>query len=44
MIQEEKFIAQVIANGRITIPDTIRELLAIKEGDYVELKVRKREA
>ena len=44
MMQEEKFVAQVIANGRITIPDTIRDLLAIKEGDYVELKIRKREA
>jgi AbrB family looped-hinge helix DNA binding protein len=43
-MQEEQFVAQVIANGRVTIPDTIRALLTIKEGDFVELKVRKREA
>jgi AbrB family looped-hinge helix DNA binding protein len=44
MMQEEKFVAQIIANGRVTIPDTVRELLTLKEGDYVEIRVRKREA
>jgi AbrB family looped-hinge helix DNA binding protein len=44
MAQEEKFVAQVIGSGRVTIPDTVRELLTIKEGDFVEVRIRKRGA
>ena len=43
IMQEEKFVAQVIASGRITIPETVRVLLSVKKGDYVEVKVKKRE-
>jgi len=32
------FTAKVISRGRITIPDPIRELLKLKEGDFVEIK------
>jgi len=37
----ETFKARVISRGRITIPDTLRELLKIKEGDFVEVQVEK---
>jgi AbrB family looped-hinge helix DNA binding protein len=35
----ETFIGQIIADGRVTIPDKIRELLGLKEGDYVQITV-----
>lgn len=35
----EKFKAQVISGGRITIPDVVRELLNIEDGDFVEVQV-----
>ncbi len=35
----ETFVGQIIADGRVTIPDKIRELLALKEGDYVQVTV-----
>ncbi|HXY86853.1 MAG TPA: AbrB/MazE/SpoVT family DNA-binding domain-containing protein [Candidatus Acidoferrales bacterium] len=34
---------KVIQNGRVTIPLEIRELEDIKEGDYVEITVKKLE-
>lgn len=37
----ETFVARVIADGRITIPESIREVLAIKEGDLVRTTVEK---
>jgi len=37
----ETFVARVIADGRITIPENIREVLAIKEGDLVRATVEK---
>jgi AbrB family looped-hinge helix DNA binding protein len=39
-MQCEKFVAQIIADGRITIPDKIRELLNLKEGDLVRVTVQ----
>lgn len=34
---------KVIQNGRVTIPLEIRELEDIKEGDYVEITIKKLE-
>jgi len=36
-----KFIAKVISLGRITIPEEIREILSIQDGDIVEAEIRK---
>jgi len=30
-----KFIARIVSDGRITIPEQIRKLLGLKEGDFV---------
>jgi len=35
----EKFKAQVIADGRITISLTLRKLMSIESGDFVELQL-----
>ena len=35
------FIATVISNRRITIPDTIVDLLEIKQGDFVKVFIEK---
>jgi AbrB family looped-hinge helix DNA binding protein len=37
---KETFVGQLIADGRITIPDKIRELLRLKEGDYVRVTIQ----
>jgi len=37
----EKFKAEVISLGRITIPKTVRVLLEIKDGDIVEVTIQK---
>jgi len=37
----ESFKAEVISGGRITIPDLIRKLEDIKDGDVVEVKLKK---
>lgn len=37
----ESFKARVISRGRITIPETIREIEDIKDGDVVEVKLKK---
>jgi AbrB family looped-hinge helix DNA binding protein len=36
-----RFTAKIIADGRVTIPDTLRELLSLNEGDFVEIEVTK---
>ena len=37
----EKFVARLIADGRITIPESVREVLGLKEGDLVRAVVEK---
>jgi len=39
-LMEQNFVAKVIALGRITIPQPVRELLDLKIGDFVEVVVR----
>jgi len=34
-----KFIARVISDGRVTIPEEIRKLLGIRGGDFVSCEV-----
>lgn len=34
-----RFSAKVISLGRITIPDELRKLWSIKDGDIVELEI-----
>jgi AbrB family looped-hinge helix DNA binding protein len=34
-----KFIAKVTTNGRVTLPDRLRELWNIQTGDMVELEI-----
>jgi len=36
------FVARIISDGRITIPDTLRELFDIKDGDLVELEIKRK--
>jgi len=36
---EEVFVAKVVAGGKVTIPQRIRDLLNIEDGDYVRLTV-----
>ena len=36
-----EFVAKVIKFGRVTIPQEIRELLSIDEGDYVVVEIEK---
>jgi len=35
-----RFVARLISGGRVTIPETIRELLDVKDGDLVEMEVK----
>lgn len=34
------FFAEVIAGGRITMPDEVRKLFGVKDGDHVMCRVR----
>lgn len=38
---KELFKAEVISLGRITIPKTIRDLLEIEDGDFVDVGISK---
>lgn len=38
---EKSFIARVQKGFRVQIPEVVRELLNIREGDIVEVRVRK---
>ena len=35
----EVFVARVIGGGKVTIPLVVREMLKIKEGDYVRVSI-----
>jgi bifunctional DNA-binding transcriptional regulator/antitoxin component of YhaV-PrlF toxin-antitoxin module len=35
----EVFVARVVAGGKVTIPLLVREVLKIKEGDYVRINI-----
>ena len=37
MVRLERFVARVLQNGKVTIPKHLRELLRVKDGDYVRL-------
>lgn len=37
------FTAKMLAGGRVTVPESTRDLLGIKKNDYVEITIRKRE-
>lgn len=41
IIMAESTVVTVRRNGVITIPENIREILHIKEGDYVRIVVEK---
>jgi len=34
-----KFIARIVSDGRVTIPEQIRKLLGLKEGDFVSCDI-----
>jgi len=36
------FTVKVMQLGRVTIPESVRDLLGIKPGDIVEIKIQKR--
>jgi bifunctional DNA-binding transcriptional regulator/antitoxin component of YhaV-PrlF toxin-antitoxin module len=38
--EEMPFIAEVIKGGRLTIPEEIRKLLHINEGNYVLIRLK----
>jgi len=35
----EKFVVRVFGGGKVTIPKRVRELLGVKDGDYVRLSL-----
>jgi len=35
----EVFVARVIADGKVTVPRRVRELLRIEKGDYVRVTI-----
>ncbi len=35
----ERFVVRVFGGGKVTIPVRVRELLDIRDGDYVRLEV-----
>ena len=38
--EEIPFIAEVIKGGRLTIPEEIRKLMRVEEGNYVLIKLK----
>jgi bifunctional DNA-binding transcriptional regulator/antitoxin component of YhaV-PrlF toxin-antitoxin module len=33
----ERFVAKVLQGGKVTVPKRVRELVGVKDGDYVRL-------
>jgi len=40
-MMSETFVAKIIVGGRITIPESVRDVLGLKEGDLVRAVVEK---
>jgi len=40
-VMVERFVAKVLKGGKVTIPVRVRELLGIRNGDYVRMEVIK---
>ena len=38
-MDEYTFIAQIVKEGRITIPRVARKLLRLKEGDFIRVQI-----
>lgn len=34
------FVARIISRGRITIPETLREVFDLQDGDLVEVEIK----
>jgi len=42
-MQKMEFIAKVMSQGRVTIPNEIRKVLNIKAGNYIRVTIEKLE-
>ncbi len=40
-LEKLNFIAKIISNNRITIPEVPRIVLGLKEGDVIEIEIKK---
>lgn len=40
-LEQLNFVAKIIANNRITIPEVQRLLLEIKQGDIIEVEIKR---
>lgn len=40
-MENDNFVSEVIGNGRVTIPKKTREKLNLKDGDYVQVAIKK---
>jgi bifunctional DNA-binding transcriptional regulator/antitoxin component of YhaV-PrlF toxin-antitoxin module len=36
---EERFVARVTRDGRVTIPLRVRDVLGVRDGDYIRMTV-----
>ena len=37
-----KFVARIISGGRITVPETLRQVFDIEDGDLVEMELKRK--
>lgn len=38
---KQRFIAKLLIDGRITVPEGVREVLSLEKGDLVEITIEK---
>jgi len=38
-VSREVFVARVIADGRVTVPQRVRDVLGVKKGDYLRVSI-----